>query len=200
MEWLSDGQGELFEGLNQESGKNKRKPVLSLDSGDAETVSQSKKPNSKRKINKESILFSILMAILLALASYFTGIERGKVVAKDEVFERQKQEIIRRRVMPAKASHLVPVQPQTEPLKSEIVSLVNSYAIQVVTYIKLDPAKKEIESLQKRGFSSFHYRSGKYYVVCVGPFVTQENAKAERQRLTKIYRDCFVKKIEQKKL
>lgn len=70
------------------------------------------------------------------------------------------------------------------------------YAVQVITYAKADLAQSELEALKKKGFSSFKHQSGKYHVVFVGPFNNKQCASKVQQKLVKVYKDCFLKKIK----
>ena len=67
------------------------------------------------------------------------------------------------------------------------------YAIQVVTYSRVQLARQELERLRARGDRGFLVMSDGHTRVYVGPFPSKANAAEELTRLKARYRDCFVR-------
>ena len=71
-----------------------------------------------------------------------------------------------------------------------------AYTIQTIAFRKEEVARREKESLEKKGFSVFIIPGNSFYQVCVGKYGTVEEAKADLSKLKGKYGDCFVRDIE----
>lgn len=69
------------------------------------------------------------------------------------------------------------------------------YAIQVVTYSRVQPARQELDRLRAQGDRGFLVMSDGHTRVYVGPFPSKANAAEELTRLKTRYRDCFVRAL-----
>ena len=69
------------------------------------------------------------------------------------------------------------------------------YAVQVVTYSRLQLAKQELERLRARGERGFLVMRDGHTRVYVGPFPSKANAAEKLTRLKARYHDCFVRAL-----
>lgn len=166
--WFSDGQGELFE----EFDSQKSRPYSRKRSLDAETKNESagKTFSNEKKpvlgLSKEHIIFSAIFVIVIALGSFFAGVEKGKVVAgrfycqqpkkysksgnrillakakKDDMLTLKKpKEVLVTKSVPATLSK----QPKTVVQKNKVGGVISPTAIQK---IKLDLLQKQLYVIQ----------------------------------------------------
>lgn len=78
--------------------------------------------------------------------------------------------------------------PATKPTRSK-------FAIQVVTFSRMQLARQELQRLQSRGEAAFLVTRGEMTTVYVGPFVTRTDATSRLGRLKSTYQDCFLKSL-----
>lgn len=69
------------------------------------------------------------------------------------------------------------------------------YAVQVVTYSRLQSARQELERLRARGERAFLVMREGRTRVYVGPFPSKANAAEKLTTLKADYRDCFVRSL-----
>ena len=98
---------------------------------------------------------------------------------------------------------------QTAPKKREPTKLASAappsspgrqagksrYAIQVVTYSRLQLARQELERLQARGERAFLVIRDGRTTVYVGPFPSKGNASEKLTTLKTRYQDCFLRTL-----
>jgi cell division septation protein DedD len=156
------------------------------------------------------------IASLIGVTVVFAiGVERGKQLARAERSLLTRQEPVsheglsstRTRVqseaLPASApadtaprgrkSIEAPSQPHETPSRS--VPSKSRYAVQVVTYSRVQLAHQELQRLQQRGESAFLVMRDGRTVLYVGPFASKERARAKLTALKTRYQDCFVKSL-----
>lgn len=191
----------------------KEKPNYSYLSG-----IQNDTPGEGTQINvvfsHQSVIIIFICAIMLLVASFALGVEKGKLVSKNSADTAQitippvVQEANETR--PAAATHERSVStPDVADLQaSENTVTVNAiaeqktpavpsgnYTIQVASVKSESAAKSLAEILTKKGISSFTKPAGNYTVVLAGNFAKKEEAQQSLKELRKSYSDCFIRKI-----
>lgn len=86
-------------------------------------------------------------------------------------------------------------QPTRERISRRVKE--GGYAIQLITYTRQDYAEKEIAKLKEGGFTPYIVRTGKYFVVCIGPYESYNKAKSllKEFKSQASYRSAFLKKL-----
>ena len=69
------------------------------------------------------------------------------------------------------------------------------YAVQVVTYTRMQLARKEMDLLEARGERAFLVTNDGRTKVYVGPFGNRANASEKLVTLRGTYRDCFIRSL-----
>ena len=69
------------------------------------------------------------------------------------------------------------------------------YTIQVASFKSEIYARKEAQDLEKKGHQSLIASKGKHFIVCVGKFVSENEAKIFSGQLKKQYKDCLVRRL-----
>jgi cell division septation protein DedD len=169
----------------------------------------------------QSVIIIFICAVMLLIASFTLGVEKGKLIAKDTL-TMEKISSDRAAAVPplsaATTTKVLNVLPETqkpnglaivkeEPSSTPLVpaSMVaqpkehllpqSGYTIQIATVKTDQAAKKMAEILTKKGWTSFTKPSGKYIVVLAGNYSRKEDAQIKLKELKKTYSDCFIKKI-----
>ncbi len=143
------------------------------------------------RVAYEDLIFSVLSLILILLAGFCLGVERGKhlsagpvqaappvgapVVAHTEAAPR------RLAVLPRVAS--APVEPG------------GHYVIQLASYADAQAAQAEAARLQRRGFNAQIVKQGKYFELRVAGYGVRAEAMTALATLRKVYHDGFVKRL-----
>jgi len=141
----------------------------------------------------ENMVLASIFAILLIVFAFSLGVERGKglgdfgIARIDKIPERV--EIAEEVVLPA---------PEKKSLSSTITETLPApkYTIQAATFRKEATAGQEIASLEKEGFTAFMAQKGDFFQVCVGKYVTAEEAEADLTKIKTKYNDGYLRKIE----
>ena len=71
----------------------------------------------------------------------------------------------------------------------------NRFTLQAATYGNEEYAKQDALLLKAKGFQSFLIKNGKYWLVCVGNFVSKENASEFTRKLPGQYRDSQIRRF-----
>jgi len=147
-----------------------------------------------RHIKDHERTILIIVAILITgLVAFSLGVEKGRRFVGNTEF------------VPATVkSEDAPIAPQT-PLRTKtekketIAPAVSEdnlqYTIQLASYQNNSSAKKEAETLKKKGLLPLVLSKGRYTVLCVGNFPDKKNALALLPELKKKYSDCFIRKL-----
>ncbi|MCA9398583.1 MAG: SPOR domain-containing protein [Candidatus Omnitrophica bacterium] len=161
------------------------------------------------------IVVSIVLIITLVVIFSF-GVEKGKRLAlknsgveagqtaesADETVIVQENLLNNPEVVPAD-QHTEMVQPDVTEDKQEILRIPElerqldnkNYTIQVASFKTEEYAKKEIEALEKKGFTASMVAKGDYMIVCVGRFEGKDEAKRFAERLKHQYNDYLVRRF-----
>ncbi len=94
------------------------------------------------------------------------------------------------------------VLPQTVPVLPVVAKTGPSekvvdkgYTVQVASYKNKSDAQGEADALRKGGLDSLVMAKGKYSIVCVGRFGSQDEAKGMANKLKKRYKDCVIRSL-----
>jgi len=163
---------------------------------------------SSFSIQCDTLIVLVIALLMVTLASYVIGIERGKRLAKasscDEalknetkttntkLFEEDKQQEIKSGPEREQTEQAVPVE-ESEP---EPVIASNGYIIQLVTYSSDSYAEKEVERLKAQGYDIHVLKSGEYYVLYSGTYKSKSLANEKLNRFKERYKDCFVRRLK----
>lgn len=155
--------------------------------------------------------------IIVSIAIFALGIERGKQIAKNEEtspriktqndrFAAQKRPS--KTVQAKKPSSIKRPSKtiQTKKPSSANKKLVkkgksaklpaSQFVIQVATYKKNSSyIQKEVAKLEKKGYRALVKTSGDYMIIFAGNFRNKKKANEQLRILKKTYKDCFIKRI-----
>jgi hypothetical protein len=133
----------------------------------------------------EKIILIVIGFIVIAVAAFSLGVEKGKLVA-----------------LQAPAAKLdvaanVPAPVILEPVKAQEVSSSKpgNYTIQLASYQSKGLAQKEAGALKKTGLAPLVISKGSYSILCVGSFNSRETARTLLSQLKKKYQDSFIRRL-----
>ena len=69
------------------------------------------------------------------------------------------------------------------------------FTIQVATFKSKTNAQKEAQLLQKKGYQALVFTKNSQMQLCVGQFLTKEEAQPYVMELKKKYEDCFIRRL-----
>ena len=168
-------------------------------------------------ISYEQIVFFVIALIMVLVLTFSLGAERGKrlaspkapesptlaefeVVAEKPETAATPERIVREIEAPETEIELsTPARPEVartiKPVLPNIAEEPSKpYTIQVATYWSKNSAKKELESLRKKGFDSFIISTGGKYEICVGSYISKATAEKDMEKLKKRYKDRFLRR------
>ena len=168
----------------------------------------------------QSVIVIFICAIMLLVASFSLGVEKGRLMAKSaipqektkteerpETVSAQAQPEVKGLVIPAEKIALNKADTAQTTAKPEIVPApaapenaqntiaTGNYSIQVASVQSESAAKRLSETLAGKGIQGFIRTSGKYTIVMAGSFASREDAQSTLKKLKKTYTDCFIRKI-----
>lgn len=178
---------------------NYKQPQFELFPANSATLEDVNKPRfllANLTLSIETLVIFTILGIMLGLFSFSLGVERGKRLAASALDEKVSAAwnlAPHRPVMPAAAA--VPVslvnravssnyQAQAKPVlpqateKPAALMPAGRFAIQTGTFKNETYAKDEALKLKAKGMPSFLIKKGNFWVLCVGPFTSAENAHA----------------------
>lgn len=138
---------------------------------------------------------------------FASGVERGKRLARGERAAATRTaakaaavpaaDATAKPAAPAKAAATATAAPAVKKATpaSAPKPARSKFAIQVVTYSRMQRAREELARLQSRGESAFLVTRGELTTVYVGPFATRTDASTRLSRLKPRYQDCFLKTL-----
>lgn len=86
-----------------------------------------------------------------------------------------------------------PVLPPLAPNRPSEKVVDKGYTIQVASYKSESLAQKEANGLKAQGMSSLVLNKGSYWIVCVGQYAKQDEAKKTLNKLKKRYKDSIIR-------
>ncbi len=160
-------------------------------------------PSFTVALPQQSVIILVLCVVMLLVASFTLGVERGKLVSRNTA------------LAPAAPWERVAATPEagTAPQKAVATTRqdaapapatavdkkdgpgTENYVIQVASLKTKQAASRLAEMLTQEGWPSFTKTSGDYVVVLAGSFRKREEAQDRIGELRKTYTDCFIKKI-----
>lgn len=184
-------QPELFQDLPTESAQRRFEPPLF--------------PSRfiRVRVAYEDLIFSALGFLLVLLAGFCLGVERGKRFTTEPTAP-----WMATNATPAAAS--AAVAGESLPLPSEPVDLKGPsiardaaflkpgqgrYAIQLASYLDSQSAQAEAIRLRRQRFRAEVVKQGKYFELRVTGFQSREEAKTHLAILRKTYHDGFIKQL-----
>jgi hypothetical protein len=143
----------------------------------------------------EKVILLIITFTITGIISFSLGVEKGKSLAmkrlpEEEVYHKQATAVAQPRVIP-------PEQVQKEPESAPKQNTPDGYTVQLASYQSKVSAQKEAELLKKMGHSPLILSKGKYMVLCVGNFPSQQEAKSLLSQFEKgkRYKGCYVRRL-----
>jgi len=141
----------------------------------------------------ERIILIIVGILITGLVAFSLGVEKGKGFAGNIDFAPVTVKSEDASIVPE-----VPLRPKAEKRETIAPRLSEDtlqYTIQLASYQNNSSAKKEAETLKKKGLLPLVSSKGKYTVLCVGNFADKRNALALLPELKKRYSDCFIRRL-----
>jgi hypothetical protein len=136
------------------------------------------------KLEQPYFIFLIICFLLVTLFSYILGYKKAKTKF---IIKRTIQNVTK----PIKKEKPIVKENIKEKKEERFI-----YQVQLVTYKSERYASEEIDKLKKEGFNPFIEKKGKYRIICVGDFKSNDEAKEILRKLKKKYKDAFIKKIK----
>jgi len=164
-------------------------------------------------LSTQSIIILFICVLMLLIASFTLGVEKGKLVTAKTAVEIKEPALPaapEKTALPAPAmaeNRGVTENAAAEPQKIQIAAAPapqttketpappSGYAIQVASLKSESAAKGLSETLAKKGFAASVRPSGNYLIVLAGNYASREEAQGKIKELKKTYSDCFIKKI-----
>lgn len=184
MDEKRQAQKELFEEFVEVEKRRHFKPMLHS------------KPGRSFNLSYEYLVFILIAFIMIAVISFSLGVEKGKSIGLKRASlkaEVRSQSIEQTEPLPKAVPN--GSGKEAEDKVEESAPAKSGYTIQVASYVKKEVAEREADSLKKKGYNAFAMPSGRYYIVCVGKFSDIKKASSEKDRLRRLYSDCYIKKI-----
>lgn len=160
---------------------------------------KSKKPVKNRlswakiavSLSYENIIILSIGLIMLLIACYSFGVERGK-----QLVQIPTQEIRIEQEQAEKPSKELNPQLKVKKImvktaQVEEIPRTPAY-IQVACFRTDKYARKEIQGLKNKGYRPFIHNWGKYKVVCVGGYKNNDEARKALKDLKRLYADCIL--------
>lgn len=192
-----DRQAELFENpTGREKEINSRKFTL---------------PKWSPSLSCENSFFIIIVFVMLMIACYSLGVEKGKhLVALNNNINQYTNPIgIQEKKTQTEPAVSIIEEPQKEKIKIRLETVQAEKAkpqslskdllrkkpyIQVATFRTDKYAGKEINRLKSKGYRPFILCSGKFRQVCVGGYKDKTDAEKALKNLRRLYADCVLRK------
>lgn len=150
--------------------------------------------------NYEKIILFIICFIVIGIIAFSLGVEKGKKHLEPAI--NQKYDLA---VKPEKII-TTPLTPEITPQNTQENAatkenadpkkeLANNYTIQIASFKNKTSAKKEVQSLEKSGWTTLILNRSGYNVVCIGNFETKEKAGKLLTKIRKKYKDGFIRRL-----
>lgn len=167
------------------------------------------------KVAYEDAVFTVLGALLVILAGFCLGVERGKQLGpQPQIIKTVGIATARESTPVAVAAAVPPVRPAVAarkpipviraaavpvavaaPVAETGPKAVGDFAIQLATYVGPEAAQQEVRRLAKKGIQSQVLKQGKYLELRAVGYRTKAEAKAAVATLRKMYPDAFLKRV-----
>lgn len=138
----------------------------------------------------EKVILVILGFIIILAITFAFGFERGK---KTIFVKRVTTQPITVKAAAAKPTAAKPIAVKVPaPILKQVVQ--RPYTIQVATFKSKQYAQEEAEKLRKKGFPTTIIGINGLYEVWAGEYSDQKEASQALSMLSKIYKDCYIRK------
>jgi len=150
-------------------------------------------------LSYENVLIAAIGLIMLLVACYSLGVEKGKhlVQLKQEPIKvegitdtAEVKEEQRAKEAPEKSAPQKKIR--VKVAKTEQTTSQKNPYIQVASFRTDKYAKKEMVRLENKGYKPFTATWGRYKVVCVGGYQNKEEASKDLKQLKQLYADCIL--------
>ena len=145
------------------------------------------------RVAYEDLIFSVLALILVLLAGFCLGVERGKWMTQSPRTQ-VRSPVIEQVARMGDPAPLSVVQRPTGAV-ARAVPRQGPYAIQLASYLNEPPAQAEADLLRRKGFNAQVVKQGKYFELRVSGYSQRSEAVTALATLKKTYHDGFVKRI-----
>lgn len=147
------------------------------------------------KVSHESLILGVILLIMVMILCFTFGVERGKRIGAIKASARQDAKNIEEGGV---APMTVPILVQEVETKAEEERL-EAYAVQLITYKHEEYANKELAKLRRNGFEPFVVRSGRFFVINIGPYKNKDEALTILKEFKRQapYRSAFLRKLSQ---
>jgi len=140
----------------------------------------------------EKTILLIISFLGVGIISFSLGVEKGRKLALNQTpgmraYQRQTTVV----------SAQKPALPTQIPPPAEKQNILQNYTIQVASYQTKDLAWKEAGLLKKKGLSALVLAKGKYTILCIGNFSSQNAAKSFLSEIEKQkrYKGSFIRRL-----
>jgi hypothetical protein len=146
------------------------------------------------RLSEEKIALGLLLLLFSLIFSYIWGYQKGVQTAKGA---------IPKQIREVKVTEVKKVGSEEggnkgeEKARGKVKKPLAQYSIQLVTYKNLKYAKREEEKLKKMGYNPYILEVKGYKIVYVGKYKSRDEAEKDLRQLRKIYKDAFIKKLEE---
>ena len=164
------------------------------------------------RVAYEDAVFTLLGLVLVVLAGFCLGVERGKqlgpqlqIVSDAGVATARESVTIPEAVRakapaPVQSRRPIPVIPAAVPVALRPTPDVSAsagggFAIQLATYAGPEMAQQEVRRLAKKGVRAQILKQGKYLELRAVGYRSKQEAKAALAGLRKMYPDAFLKRV-----
>ena len=166
------------------------------------------------RVAYEDAVFTVLGLVLVVLAGFCLGVERGKRLGpQPEVMSMAGVATAQNLSVAGPSNAAAPAVPAAVPARKTIpvipaaVSPVpapavaepptgGGFAIQLATYMGPQAAQEEVRRLAKKGVQAQVLKQGKYLELRAGGYRSKQEAKSALSGLRKQYPDAFLKRVD----
>lgn len=186
---------------------HKQSPIqLEIFSSDTASVKTQEKSKSFFGFfwSYEKTILIIITFLVVSVVSFSLGVERGKRIAflKTTPTSNVEQNI---KTLPVKIKDIEIENKKPKELPTVILASSKpititkesqeNYTIQVATYKSKTYAQKEAQLLKNKGFQPRVFSKDNHIQLCVGQFLSKDEARASLKELRKQYQDCFIRRL-----
>lgn len=160
-------------------------------------------------LTREKIVFAAIGIIMLVVAVYAIGVEKGRTagktagtisVALPKELQPQPSRILPPtpssqgpQSVPAMAIEPKSVTMESTAIKIKTIDIKRPYAIIAATFSNKDTAVREAKGMKKDGFDASVIPADKYFQVCIGAYTTRDSAQNALKKVRQKYKDAYIK-------
>ena len=148
-------------------------------------------------LSAERMVFVSIGIIMLLVVSFALGVEKGKTISAAKETTAVPVQAVQQRT--AATNVTVQRTAVTNTTVRPVVQVKSAadngkpYMVVAASYLKEPSAIQEVNRLKGNGLEAFVYRSGPYYLVCVGSFTNRESAQKILNKVRQTHRDAYVR-------